>query len=321
MNARTPLFLSRRHLVGGLVATALPLPVRAQARKPARSQLEYPSTDLAYFDKPITPSPFPIAFGCAAISWHQGPRPAVEEISEAGFLGIQLMPNAMKEWSDPLVLKAELAKRHLTLVTFSGGNPSDVTDVDKEVEALMVKANYARQAGAYYFQITSPNREHGTSPTRLKALAKIVDEVGKRTSALGMRVGFHNHIDQLVETTAELDALLAATNPKNVGLLLDVGHCRAAGGDPAAVIRKHSKRLVMLHLKDVQMPANNERGANFVPLGQGAVDFPAVFAALERIKYRGWAIIELDSPPQGISPLSATQESKRFVEQTLQVKI
>lgn len=288
---------------------------------PKRRPVSYPPVDVAYFDKPITPVPFPIAFGCAAITWKDSPRKALEDISGAGYRGVQLMANAIKEWPDPAALRAELAKRHLTLVTFSGGNPDNVDDANAEVAQLVTRAQYARDAGALRFQITSPSRERGVDAHKLKKLAAILNEVGRRTAKLEMPVAFHNHLDQMGQSPAELDAILAATDPKLVRLLLDVGHYRAAGGDPVAAIRKHARRLTMLHLKDVTAPVAPDKRGRFVPLGSGIVDFTAVFAALARVKYRGWVVAELDSAPEGMTPVEAATANRTFIEKTVGVVI
>jgi inosose dehydratase len=307
-------------VLAGLGAAVVAAPV-AGAASPTRRPVRYPDVDLSYFDKPITPAPFPIAFGCAAITWKEGPRKAIDEIASAGYRGVQVMANAMKDWPDPAALKAELAKRHLVLACFSGGSPGGVDDVEKEVAAFVTKAEYARAAGALRFQITSPGRNGGVDAAKLKGLAKILDEVGRRTSGLEMPVVFHNHMDQWGESPAEVDAILAATDPKLVRFLLDVGHYRAAGGDPAAAVRKHAKRLAMLHLKDVAAPSADGKRGKFVPLGAGSVDFPAVFAALKDVKYRGWVVVELDSAPDGVTALAAATANKAFVEKTVGVPV
>ena len=57
-------------------------------------------------------------------------------------------------------------------------------------------------------------------------------------------------------------------------------------------------------------------------LGRGKVDLPAVFAALKDIKFRGWAVIELDSvPDKSRTPKECAQISKKYVEETLGMKI
>jgi inosose dehydratase len=59
-----------------------------------------------------------------------------------------------------------------------------------------------------------------------------------------------------------------------------------------------------------------------VELGRGRVDLPAAFAALKEIKFRGWAVIELDSvPDKSRTPKECAQISKQYVEEKLKMKI
>jgi inosose dehydratase len=274
---------------------------------------------------------FPITFGYAAITWGDaGVKQAISEIAAAGFPGVQLRANILKEYTDPAVLKAELAKLKLTFACYSGGGPSpDPTKRAQDVEKFMVGAKFAKAAGAQLIQATSPNRKGLTvDAALLKSCGETLTEIGKQTAAIGLPLAFHNHMDQLGESPAEIDAILAASDPKYVKLLLDTGHYAAAGGDPAKAIKAHAKRLVLLHIKDVadrpDAVAKDGKPAKkyeFVELGQGKVDFPALFAALKEAKFKGWTVVELDSVPPGRAPKDAAVANKAFLEKTLSVKI
>ena len=74
------------------------------------------------------------------------------------------------------------------------------------------------------------------------------------------------------------------------------------GDDPAALIRAHADRIHYIHIKDVDL----ENG-EFVPLGQGALDLPAVMDALDAIGYDGWITVELDAWPD---PLEGAQRNR-----------
>src|SRR3954471_8961629 len=104
----------------------------------------------------------PITFGYAAITWGEaGVKKAIAEIAEAGFPGVQLRSNILKEYSDPAVLKAELAKAKLTFACYSRGcgtaDPAPAARA-KEIEKFMVGAKFAKAAGALVIQVTSPKR-------------------------------------------------------------------------------------------------------------------------------------------------------------------
>jgi len=272
----------------------------------------------------------PISFGYAAITWGEaGVKKAIAEIAAAGFPGVQLRSNILKEYSDPAVLKAELAAAKLTFACYSAGKPgADPTKRAEEVEKFMVGAKFAIAAGAKCIQSTSPKRTPVVDAATLKAYGETLTAIGKQTAALGVPLGFHNHMDEMGQNPDEVDAILAASDPKYVKLLLDTGHYVAAGGDPTVAIKKHGKRLVLLHIKDVADKPNAvskdgkpPKKYEFVELGQGKADFTAIFAALKSVGFKGWTVVELDSVPAGRAPKDAAVANKAFLEKTLSVKI
>jgi len=84
-----------------------------------------------------------------------------------------------------------------------------------------------------------------------------------------------------------VDAIMEASDPKYLFLELDVAHYLQGGGDPAAAIRKYGRRILFMHFKDV-IKADNKSGYEWVELGKGRVDFPAIFVALHEVHFRGW---------------------------------
>ena len=60
----------------------------------------------------------------------------------------------------------------------------------------------------------------------------------------------------------------------------------------------------------------------FVELGRGNVDVPAVFKALDEIKFKGWGIIELDGiPDPGKTALQCAEINKNYITKTLNFPI
>jgi inosose dehydratase len=261
-----------------------------------------------------------ISIGYAAITWgEQGAKKAITEIAEVGYPGIQLRSNILKEFASPDLLRTELARAHLTFACYSGGGPSG--DPDKrtqEVDRFLEGAKFARAAGALAVQATTGRRvAAAAAAAQLRELCLTLDEIGKRTAAAGLPLVLHPHMGQLVQNPDELDAVMAGTDPRHVKLLLDTGHFAAAGGDPAKAIKTYGKRLGMLHIKDVVDGGSAGRKYEFVELGKGKVDFPAVFAALRASGFRGWAVVELDSVPAGRAPRDAAAANKAFLEKTV----
>jgi inosose dehydratase len=265
-----------------------------------------------------------VQFGYAAITWgEKGVKKAIAEIAEAGYPGIQLRSAILTEFANPEAVKADLAKVKLAFPCYSGGGPKLDGDRAQAIEKFMTGAKFAHAAGAQSIQVTTPGRpkDGNSDPAQMKKLAEILDELGKQVSALGVPLVLHPHMGQMIEKAEEMDAILAATNPKYVKLLLDVGHLAAAGGDPVAAVKRHAKRLAMLHIKDVAKKPDGDKKYKFVELGNGIVDFPGVFAALKSVGYKGWAVVELDSVPPERAPKDAAIANKAFLEKTLSVKV
>jgi inosose dehydratase len=298
----------------------------AVALLPARtpSAALYPPVDLSYFDKPITPAPPDIHFGYAAITWGGDDRQAIKDIGEVGFRGIQLRSNILKDFGDrPKEIGDILKERRLQFVALSGGGPRGSDYAEQEVVSTQVRhATFLRDAGGFYLQMTDSSRPKDRRPTAddFKKLGRVLTEVGKRAADLGVVMAYHNHMNSLGEAPDEVERIMDAADARYVKLLLDVAHYAQGGGDPARAIRQYRDRILFLHIKDVESPApagggEEPRAYRFVELGRGRVDLPAVFAALKEVRFRGWAIVELDSvPDRARTPKESALISKKYLE-------
>jgi inosose dehydratase len=322
---------SRRQFILSLssfaaASTMLPLSALAGRFEPPL----YPPVDLSYFDKPIASGSAAIRFGYAAITWGGDDLTAIKEVSELGFPGIQLRSNLLKTYGDkPAAIKEILQQHKLQFVALSGGGPSGGSDYDEAqvIDTQVKQATFLRDAGGLYLQMTDSARPKAGKPAAedFKKLARTLTEVGKRIADLGIQLGYHNHMNSLGEAPDEVDRIMDAVDPRYVKLELDIAHYAQGGGDPAKAIRKYGDRILFLHIKDVESvtPSDNQKNTyRFVELGRGRVDLPAVFAALKAVKFRGWAIIELDNvPDKSGTPKASAMISKKYVEEKLKLKI
>ncbi len=321
--------VSRRSFIRGLgsaVAAAVTVPVPAQAA--SSPALLYPPTDLSYFDTPIASSPGDIRIGYAAITWGANERQAIDDIAALGFPGIQLRANAVEEFVSGAKLRDLLEQRKLLLVALSSGSLS----IDPAVETGQIarhtaNAKFVHDAGGLYLQITDQRpKDRQIAAPDYKRLGRLLTELGKRTADLGVTLGYHNHWGTMSERPEALEQILEATDPRYARLELDVAHYFVGHGDPAKAIARHHDRLLFLHIKDAEwLPHDTGAPKNpyrFVELGRGQVDLPAVFHALNKANFRGWAIVELDSVPD---PAGTPRESavicKKYLEEKLGLKV
>jgi inosose dehydratase len=130
----------------------------------------------------------------------------------------------------------------------------------------------------------------------------------------------------LGESPDNVERVMNEVDAHYVKLLLDIAHYQQGGGDPAKAIRQYQDRTLFFHVKDVANAATTNAGAgssyHFVELGRGRVDLPAVFAALEEIKFRGWAVVELDGTTDNArTPKESALISKKYLEERLKIKV
>jgi inosose dehydratase len=319
--------LRREFLHGMGAVTAATAAAAFPFKKLCAAEPLYPPIDLSYFDTPISPAPSEIHFGYASITWNGNDRQAIEDIASLRFPGIQLRANVIKEFSSAAELRELLEKHQLKMVALSSGGVRIDPAVDaEEIAKHTANAKFVHDVGGLYLQVTD-DRPKGRAITAAdyERLGKLITEIGKRTADLGVSLGYHNHMGSLGEHPEEVDQIMQAADPRYAKLELDVAHYFQGGGDPAKAIEKYADRLLFLHIKDVEPvegDANAKRSFRFVELGRGRVNLPAVFGALRKVNFRGWAIVELDVvPDKARTPKESAAISKKYLEEKLGVTV
>jgi len=114
-----------------------------------------------------------------------------------------------------------------------------------------------------------------------RRVAERLNSVAEKLRPHGLRTGFHNHPLEFrpLEGRLPMDVIGESTAAEVI-LQLDAGAALAAGADPVAFIRRFPGRIASIHVKDY----SPEPGKGFrVLLGEGAVDWKALFEAAETV--------------------------------------
>ncbi|MEK8145677.1 TIM barrel protein [Streptomyces sp. M10(2022)] len=131
-----------------------------------------------------------------------------------------------------------------------------------------------------------------------------LDRIAAHAAGEGITTVLHPHVGTMVEGPEEVERVLVGSD---IPLCLDTGHLLAAGNDPVALARRAPDRIAHVHLKDVDaaMAAGVRAGdltytdavrtGLYRPLGLGDVDIAAITAALDRVGYTGWYVLEQDT--------------------------
>jgi inosose dehydratase len=162
-------------------------------------------------------------------------------------------------------------------------------------------------------------------------MAAVLNELGLRINEEGLKFGVHAHMWSQFENRHEIDYIMANTDPKHVMFVLDAGHINMAGIDPVELARTLGHRVLEYHLKDTKTEwrgGAKQRVDNpdmmkdppFFPLGHGGVDFLALKAHLDKIGWRGFMVVQLDSSP-GQPPKEAARQSAQYIQKTLGLKL
>jgi len=274
-----------------------------------------------------------VRLGISPIGWSNDDLPelggdipldtCLAEAHELGFEGIEL---SHKFPRDPVLLGRLLAYHGLRLISgwYSGRllerSVAEELGAIEPYRALLAAMSctvlvYAETSGSVAGDRARPVSSRPSLPDgHWRDFGIRLTELADRLAERGMRLAYHHHMGTVVETSAEIDLLMAATGG-SVGLLLDTGHLAFAGADPADIAWRHRARISHIHCKDVR-PGMLARaratdmsfldavldGVFTVP-GDGAIDFTAVLAALKAADYRGWLVVEAEQDPGRAPPL------------------
>ena len=267
----------------------------------------------------------------------------LDEMQATGYAGTEL-----GDWgfmpTDPSALKKELQKRSLVLLGafVPVALKDESTHQAGEEAALKVARLLSAVEGSSPFIVLADNNgsvpertqnagrikpEMGLSVDEWKIFAKGVERIAKAVKKeTGMRLVFHHHCGGYVETPAEIDQLLALTDPSLVGICLDTGHYQFAGGDPVKFLQKNAGRVWHMHFKDCEPKVaaqsrtegwdyfkSVEKGV-FCELGKGTVDFKAVKTELEKAGFEGWIVVEQDVLPGMGKPYDSALRNRQFIK-------
>ena len=246
---------------------------------------------------------------------------ALAEGKEIGYAGFELGNKFPKDGPG---LKAKLDEFGLACVSGWYSGELAAGTVEAEIErchAHMDKLRfngvkvvvYGEVANSVQGQIDTPvsQRPQFTSDAQWRAYAERLNAFGAHLKAqYGITLAYHHHMGAYVESPADIDKLMALTDPAKVGLLFDTGHAYFGGAtDVNALLKSHVARVVHVHCKDVR-PAliakarndawsflNGVLAGTFTVPGDGTIDYDAVLTTLHGAGYQGWLVVEAEQDP------------------------
>lgn len=156
----------------------------------------------------------------------------------------------------------------------------------------------------------------GSLEAWLRGAARL-DAVGAKLREVGMRLSYHNHDYEFErypeDPRTKLEILFDETDAENLYAELDLAWVHVGGADPAEILLQYTNRCPVIHAKDVA-EARLLRRRQFMPLGQGVLDWDAIFVAGKKAGVEWW-IYEQDNADRDI--FECAQESYDFLKKHL----
>lgn len=213
--------------------------------------------------------------------------------------------NLFKQKSEDL--RRMLDERGLKCSSY-GVSYTDLVDKTEEVarDAKTLGADYVRIAGI-------PHAKGSFTLDNAKQAIADFNRVGKiLKDKYGLMIIYHNHGFEFEphENETLYDYMVKETNPRYVGLELDILWAFFPGQDPAKLLKTYGSRYKALHLKDLKtgVAGNNSGGTdpnNDVVLGTGQINIPEVIRAAKAAGVKHYYIEDessasIDQVPQSI---------------------
>jgi sugar phosphate isomerase/epimerase len=204
-----------------------------------------------------------LPFSVHMVGW-SSTRAGLPAAARLGFRAAEVF--ALGLWAnEPAIVAAWLDEAGMTLSAVFLDLPADPAAAASEAARA---AGSAAHFGAARLVVTADGEDFGRVTAAVAA-------AGAACAAAGVRLCLHPHQHSAIETAAQTDAVLAATDPGQVWVCIDTGHLLAAGDDPAVVAAAWAPRLAAVHLKDI------DATGRIVAAGTGRLPLEATLAAID----------------------------------------
>lgn len=250
--------------------------------------------------------------GHTALTWDVFAHPeniadAIRDCAELGYAGTETGGRLYDWWlkERPGEIQKLLKDYNVKMAClFQSGTWTEADQRDALVADGRRWAEELVKIGGEVLMIVPGSKRAEPAYTRqeFEIMADTMNEVGRQAKKVGILCAMHPHWGTVAETREEIELLLELLDPAIVGFAPDSGQIAKGGSDPVPMFRKYANRIQHVHLKDLS-PEWEEMKRAGVPLrspagyaevGQGLVDFPAIFDIVKSVDFSGWLMAELD---------------------------
>lgn len=288
-----------------------------------------------------------VKLGIAPIAWTNDDMPdlgaentfeqCISEMALAGFTGCEVGNKYPR--NDIPALKKALSIRNMQICN-AWFSSFLITKPYEEVEKDFIEhITFLKEMGAKVVGISEQGHSiQGTDKSIFEEkyimndeewdmLCTGINKLGKVAKDMGIKLCLHHHMGTVVQTEAEIDRLMANTDPEVFGLLFDSGHLAYCGEDYMSVLKKYANRILHVHLKDIRPEMVKKvrdehlsflqgvRLGTFTVPGDGAIDFKPIFEVLEETGYEGYVLVEAEQDPAIANPLEYAIKARKYISE------
>ena len=229
--------------------------------------------------------------------WEYPLEEAIAFIAECGFDGIEIV--VLEPWLS-LEFIRDRKKEILRWIAKSGLEVASLTTITNFTQAEMVSASMSTvqtladlcaDYGTAIVKISpgppASGKASGEIWNALEVnMAQIVAYAEKRR----VKLAVETHLNMLTDTMAGTRRILDLCRSPSLGLTLDFCNIMVGRDDPEKAAREFSGRTFLCHVKDGRL--HDDGIPEWLPLGEGVLDYPGILQALNQSAYRGYLSLE-----------------------------
>jgi inosose dehydratase len=268
--------------------------------------------------------------GHTGITWPftpDGARQAMADIAGLGYRGIELFGFVLDAYPGGVDgVRADLDRYELQLAgAYCSVSLVDPAARQDDVQRMGHWADQVKTLGGNVVVVgPNPRKRSSYGVEDYGAIRLTLAEIGRVCADKGVTACFHPHTGTPVETREEIAMVMDEIDVDVVAMAPDTGQIAKGGADPVEVVRTYASLVRHIHLKDyVGGTAQTDSDGqledrtgylDYLPLGRGVVDLPAIAKTLVDSGFDGWWMAELDGTPAApVPPKDAAATSWNYL--------
>lgn len=247
-----------------------------------------------------------ISYGCQTYSWKlnfekfAGDLPHIAQVTaQAGYQGLESEIDMLGSYFDrPDLAKEIIEENGIVLAaivlhqSWAGvGESAEERELsDKAIE--FVRGFRGAKLVVSHHAVAGDRSEGEALTERRRHLFSCMEQVANRAAECGVVTAFHpnSSVNSLFRTREDYDVMFDMLEKTDIGYAPDIGHIANGGMDPLEILKLSRGKIRHVHFKD-------RIGPNaWALMGKGNIDYPAIISYLEQTDYRGWIMVEDESP-------------------------